>query len=590
MSLFNEIKSQVAVRDVVSEYVILRPMGTYLKGRCPFHSERTASFSVSPHKNIFYCFGCHASGDVISFIAKIENCSQFEAAQSLIERYGLQITEKTRSELKVSVQADHEKKRYFDLIEIVAEWCSQQLHASMHAREYVINRGIDKNILDVFMLGYFPAGSNSVRALIKWVVSKRFLADDLVRAHVLLEGKSGLYSPFEERIIFPIRDHLGRYCGFGGRVFVSSDERAKYYNSRENTYFNKGSLVFGLSNAKKSMQKEGEVFLVEGYTDCIAMVQHGYQNTVATLGTSCTLEHLKILSRYCHMVYIVYDGDRAGQDAVMRLTQLCWQVNLELRVVTLPEGEDPASVLRNKKDLASAIAHACDIYTFVIKRQSIATFNQGFTQKVSAARTIIEMIVTLEDPLKRSVLMQETSRAFDIPYEVIEREAGVISRPGGAIRKSLESGLIQDELVMPTVPAVEKRFLAAILNNNLVFTQEQEYLIEYLSDSVNIIIRSLLDLRSQKTSAVEYDEWFASLDTLNQAFAHRVLIEYGNDQSESYAELIEHLERHCWKEMIATMKYDLALAQKSADVQKMSEIIERFQERKKKMMRVDNDK
>ena len=170
-------------------------------------------------------------------------------------------------------------------------------------------------------------------------------------AGILSESKNALYSPFEDRIMFPITDNLGRFCGFGGRTFMPQDERPKYYNSKENNFFTKGSLIFGLNVAKRDIQHKEIVFVVEGYMDCIAMAQHGYTNTVATLGTACTLEHLKQLSRYASYVYVLYDGDAAGQSAILRLTELCWNVNMDLKVIRLPRQEDPASFLAKGKAL-----------------------------------------------------------------------------------------------------------------------------------------------------------------------------------------------------------------------------------------------
>src|SRR5579859_5964285 len=344
MNLFSFVKSQVFILDVINEYVTVKKAGIYYKGTCPFHSEKTASFTVSPHKEIFYCFGCHATGDVIAFIAQIEHCSQKEAADHLIDRHGIEVPAHISIERETS-QEHNQKKRYFELCDLAAEWAHKNLETNPQALSYFTNRGFTKQTLQLFNVGYFAGGQNGIKNLINFVGQHQFLIDDLLEAHILVQGKQVRYSPFEERLLFPIKDNLGRSCGFGGRIFKEGDERAKYYNSHENQFFTKGSLFFGLHMAKQSIQERASAFIVEGYTDCMAMVQHGYSNTIATLGTACTLEHLKILSRYVHTVHVIYDGDQAGQKAMLRLAELCWEVNLELKVVCLPDKEDPASLL-----------------------------------------------------------------------------------------------------------------------------------------------------------------------------------------------------------------------------------------------------
>ena len=334
MNLFSFIKAHVSILDVVGGYSSLKKAGLYWKGNCPFHNEKTASFTVSPHKEIFYCFGCNSGGDVISFIEKVENCSPIEAANHLIERYKLTPPENLKlSSSEVDTQV---RDNYYDLCKAVSVWAHGHLLKNPTLLNYAQKRGISKESIVQFSLGYFPAGLAAVKGLIAKMQEQQFMPKDLLDANILSEGKTVLYSPFEDRLLFPIQDHLGRFCGFGG-IFKPHDQRPKYYNSRENEFFQKGSILFGLNNAKKNIQELEHAFLVEGYTDCIAMVQHGHKNTVATLGTACTPEHLKQLARYAKTLYVVYDADKAGHNAMLRLTELCWQVSLDLKVIYLPE-------------------------------------------------------------------------------------------------------------------------------------------------------------------------------------------------------------------------------------------------------------
>ena len=283
MNLFSYLKSRIAILDVINQYTTIRKTGHYWKGCCPFHSEKTASFMVSPDKNIFYCFGCHAGGDVITFIARAENLSPLQAAQHLVERYSISLPENLESPAKNHDKDIVQKKQYWHLCDLVAQWCHSNLLKSSAGLQYFKQRGISQSTMTNFCLGYFPQGVRAIKSLLEFVQPYNYLAQDLISASILAEGKAQLYSPFEERLMFPIKDHLSRYCGFGGRTFAVADERSKYYNSKENSYFLKGSLIFGFDLAKQSIQKQEAALLVEGYTDCIAMVQHGFTNTVAMI-------------------------------------------------------------------------------------------------------------------------------------------------------------------------------------------------------------------------------------------------------------------------------------------------------------------
>lgn len=420
MNIFTHLKSHLSIGDVIGQYTTLKRAGLYLKGRCPFHHEKTASFTISPHIGIFYCFGCHETGDVIAFIAKVEQCSQIDAVRFLADRYGIELPD-NEAWNKSSTTLD-QKTHYEHICQAMAEWCHEQLAKTPLILQYLAKRGFNKLSVQTFLVGYLPGGPNAIKQLLFDMKKKNILAQDLLEANILSEGKIALYSPFEDRLLFPIKDALGRVCGFGGRTFKNNDARPKYYNSRESDFFSKGSLLFGLHEAKKTIQETGLVYLVEGYTDCIAMAQHGYSNTVATLGTACTMAHLKLLSRYAHHVSILYDSDAAGKQAILRLAQMCWQANMELQVITLPEGQDPAAFLAEQSNLAPYIAQAQDIFVFFIQSLGDNFSTKPLTQKMTIIRTLLETIKHVQDPLKQDILLQKASQHLEMPVSVLKNE------------------------------------------------------------------------------------------------------------------------------------------------------------------------
>ena len=342
MNLFSIIKQRLTILEVVSEYATLKKAGLYWKGCCPFHHERTPSFTVSPHKEIFYCFGCHAGGDVISFVAKIEHCSPIEAAKHLAERYNIPVPENVTWEKGTDSQ--EAKNTYYAPAPSLPAGAKSSSQSIPNRIEYLTSRGISRQSIQDFSIGYC---SGSIKSLLTYAQQENMLAQNFIDAHIIFEGRTGLYTPFEDRIIFPITDTIGRMVGFGGRVYKPGDERVKYYNSHDHAFFNKGMILYGLNAAKKAIPSQEAAFLVEGYTDLIQMHQHGFTAAVATMGTACTAEQLKLIARYAQKLYIMYDADPAGQNAIMRLVELCWQVALDPYVIRLPEGQDPASFLQS---------------------------------------------------------------------------------------------------------------------------------------------------------------------------------------------------------------------------------------------------
>src|SRR5579863_10495321 len=545
MNLFSFIKERVSILTVVNEYVTLKRAGGYHKGTCPFHHEKTASFTVSPDKEIFYCFGCHVSGDVISFIAKIENCSQKDAAKLLAEQYHIDLPQMLSFE--ASEKSAEEKSHHFFVCKAVALWCHSQLLKNPLAQSYFQKRGFSTNNFAYFTLGYFPSGHVSINDLIYAMKQESILVQDLIDAHILAEGRTTLYSPFEERLIFPIKDALGRYCGFGGRIFKEHDTRPKYYNSRENDYFIKGSLLFNLDHAKKSIQETGKIFLVEGYTDCMAMVQYGFANTVATLGTACTHEHLKQLARYAEQLFVVYDNDNAGQQALLRLTELCWQVNLDLKVIMLPPGEDPGSFLTNKGDINNLIHAAQDIFLFFIDALGENFVSKPLNQKMQITRSFLTIIASITDSLKKDILLQKAAKTFDIPFESLKKELGRLDKPTPSppsIPTDKQEAFKQEN----TLPMLEKRIFCAIMNNMQLFNGGNgQRLIKYLPSPLREILTHLKETR-ETVATLTFGLFFDMLNEQKKQSVSKLLLEEDEIlDASTFAQLLMQLQKKQWK-------------------------------------------
>ncbi|OGB97641.1 DNA primase [candidate division TM6 bacterium RIFCSPHIGHO2_12_FULL_36_22] len=582
MNLFDFIKSNLPIADVIGEYVTLRATGTYLKGSCPFHSEKTGSFTVSPHRDIFYCFGCHESGDVIGFIAKLENCTQIEAAKLLTERYNLQPPEELLKEVQSAASID-KKKRYFLLCELVAQWCQESLKRSPQALEYLKNRGFDEETITRYSIGYFPGGHKGIKSLIAYIQSEHFLATDLIQANIFQEGKT-LYSPFEERIIFPIQDNIGQFCGFGGRIFLPHDDRAKYYNSKESPFFIKGSILFGLDIAKRSIQKQNAVILVEGYTDCIALNQYGHKNSVATLGTACTPEHLAILARYADQIYMLYDGDAAGQKAIVRLTENCWNVNIELKVVSLPNREDPASFLVQGGSLKPLIDQASGIIDFFIQHSSENFAQKTLKQKLETVEKIIEIIRYIPDRLKRDMVLQETAQALNVPFDTLVKELASANTQ----QRSIKQVPYEQKIDVPYIWTIEdKLFSALILLFETVDIEKYSYAIELLNAPLKDILLLLID-KKKKNKQLKFTEFWSGLDKNDQQEVSKRVVRFNQDAlKEDFEFIINKFGKKHWKNIIINAKQHIKEAQEANDSRRVKELLKNIQTLKIKFIDTD---
>ncbi|MFT6765671.1 MAG: DNA primase [Alteromonas naphthalenivorans] len=576
MNLFSFVKQRLSILDVVQEHLVLKKAGNYWKGACPFHSEKTGSFTVSPHRGIFYCFGCQESGDVIGFISKIENCTQVEAAKHLAERHNIELPETIS---QVSTEKTDEKKRYFAVCQAVASWCHTQLFKHPSVMLYLEKRGFSQASINTFKIGYFPGGSRSIRTLARDIADEQFMLKDLFDAGIASEGKT-LYSAFEQRLIFPIKDHLGNNCGFGGRVLKKTDERSKYYNSKENDYFLKGSLLFGLDLAKKEIQKTGHVFMVEGYTDCIAMAQYGYRNTVATLGTSCTIEHLKLLSHHAQTVYLVYDSDAAGQKAMLRLAELCWQVNLDLQVIFLPEGHDPATYLNDNGDLKSAIAQAKDILLFYLEALGKDFSHQPLQQKLASTRSFLAIVANLSDPFKQDIILQKASGIFNLPFNSLKKEMGYTKKNKPIAAKTEEK--------LPQMPvfelsSLEKKFMCAILNNTQLLDREEvKRLLHYTPKPLQDLIAKLKQVEGSDESET-FVLFFDTLEYHQKSMVNELLVSQENE--EDFDQIVILLEKKYWKTIVSGTKLQLARAEADHNKEAVQKIVTSFLDLKKKLLR-----
>lgn len=339
-----ELRASAEIAEIISSYIPLKRAGANFKTLCPFHKEKTPSFFVSPARQIFHCFGCGVGGDVIKFIVLYEKVSYREALEILAKKLGKEMPKFQPGSF------DSEKAQYrnmlIELHGLALEFFRNRLaekRTGTPARDYLRKRGISQESIDKFSLGYAPAQE---RAFLEFARSRGYSEKALLDAGLVVKHNDNAryYDRFRHRLIFPIRDHLGKCVGFGGRG-LSDDATPKYLNSPETLIYSKGSILYGLDIAKHEITRQQMAIISEGYFDVIVLHQFGFTNSVATLGTALTEQQARLLKRFCSKVLFLYDGDEAGEQAMLRGAEVLFRNQIQIKVLLLPEGHDPDSFL-----------------------------------------------------------------------------------------------------------------------------------------------------------------------------------------------------------------------------------------------------
>lgn len=428
-----EIRSRVSIVEVISVYVSLRKAGKNYTGLCPFHEEKTPSFSVNDERGFFHCFGCGEGGNAFTFLCRLEGISFPEAVKRLAAKAGVPLPQAPDDP-----QA-REQDRLYRLTSLAKTYfrhCLLDEQGGAAARRYLDERGIPKEVAERFQLGYAPVGWNG---LVRFLANRRAPMDKAAALGLIGEhtgrnersrpGPQQWYDKFRHRLMFPITDVTGRPVGFGGRLLPDPQRDAgrerpqpKYINSPESALYKKGSLLYGLFQAKEPIRETGRVLVVEGYTDLISLVQRGLRETVAVLGTALTLEQLRLLKRFSTDIYIFFDGDDAGRRAATRAFPLCVEAGLTGRGVFLPQDEDPDSFgqAQGLEGLEELIDTASPLEEFYFTQHAPPPEASAF-QRAQAAKAAVAVLSPMTDTLARGALLTQVAQRFGVSEEELRR-------------------------------------------------------------------------------------------------------------------------------------------------------------------------
>ena len=418
------------VEEVVGSYVTLKKRGANLLGLCPFHHEKTGSFTVSPSKGIFKCFGCGKAGNAVGFIMEIEQCSYIEAIRQLAQRYHITIEERELTQEEKQRQDDRESM--FVVNDFSNKWFQSQLHDTQEGTAvgiaYLRQRGIREDVIRKFQLGYSPEKAKLWEAAKKAGFQDTYLVnnpDTQIGTGVCLKDEQGrLFDRFRGRVIFPFFSVSGKVTGFAGRLIKQSDKAGKYVNSPTSILYEKKHELYGFYQAKQAIKREDCCYLVEGQLDVIQLVQSGIENVVASGGTALTYPQVRLIHRFTENVTILYDGDNAGIKAALRGIDMMLEEGVNVKVVLLPEGEDPDSFARQRNAtevLGYIQQHQTDFIRFKTQLLSEDAGNDP-VKRADMITQIVQSIAVIPDIIKRQIYTKDCASTLNIHENILIRK------------------------------------------------------------------------------------------------------------------------------------------------------------------------
>ena len=484
----DEVRDRADIVEVISEYVPLTKRGSNYIGSCPFHSEKTPSFSVNDVKEIFYCFGCHTGGNVITFLMKYETLSFPEAVRSLAERYNIEIKE---DRTKGKGDGD-DFDAMVELNKVALKYFREELKGASgsDARAYLKDRGFEDEILDSFRVGL---SADSWDGLVKHLKAGGHDLELAVKAGLLgkkeEEGKAVRYfDRFRGRILFPITDASGRVVGFGGRAVDGSEP--KYLNSPESILFKKASILYGFYQAKREIGKDASAIVVEGYFDLLALHKYGFKSVVATMGTALTPEHVRRLKPYAKTIYTLFDFDEAGIKAAIRGLGFFLEAGVEARIIVLPDGKDPDDFLKDAgaEGLREALKNAEPLMDFFLKRLAGKCDLSSARGKADYVDEAATMILRMKSPVERDHYAQFAAKTTGVDIRSIQAAIGIVK----ATRKEFK------DVARPTKaplqgtatnkrqasPLLERTILRVVLRHPNLYNEEVREVTSLFSDPV----------------------------------------------------------------------------------------------------------
>lgn len=574
-STVEQVKDKLSIQDVVSEYVKLERAGSSLKGRCPFHNEKTPSFFVSPERGTYHCFGCDVGGDIFTFVQEIEGIDFKGALKILADKAGVPIVYE-KSETKDA------RDKLYTIIETATLFFIRNLTDTHPGRKYLKDRGINNETIKSFRIGFAP---DDWRQLTEYLQSKGYTDSEIEAAGLAKKGDKGLYDRFRSRIMFPIMDSAGRVVAFSGRNFDSTTsdvarratsdvvqtdvvQTPKYINSPETLLFRKSRILYGYDRAKQHIRKLNFSILVEGQMDLIASHQAGWENTVAVSGTALTVEHVVLLKRMSDNVLVALDADVAGVAAATKSARIALSSGMEVKVAELPEGMDPSDIIekKGKEEWKKAIRESKHIITFLLDTLEKSSKDARSFQK-SVEKAVLPFVQSTENPIDKEKFKHAIAERLGVSEIAIDEAlASMPAQDGASVPITQAAGRIKKETQESKTtlhPRVRQLWGVILWQKDL----------EKPGIDVREVEKRLFGIVGKETAFVINDLSADQSEKLK--FAAESIYAEGNSVSRAVDEVMAIIEEDTIRQRLSQTTAEIRRAEANADHEKETELKDR---------------
>ena len=571
-----ELKSRCSFTQIASKYLELTKKGRTYWARCPFHYEKTPSFSIDEFEGFYHCFGCGESGDLITFVKKMEGLDFMEAVEFLAKSVGMEMQFESQSDMATIAELNKQKKQAFKALYDAKEFYKQQIYekTAIKAQQYLRDRKINKSSLENFEIGYSP----NFKMLVAHLKELGYNEETLMNAGIISESKGKFYDSIAERLVFPIYDTYGQVIGFSGRILDSELDVAKYKNTRQTIVFDKSRAIFGLKQVMdaKRVQHFNYLILAEGQIDVIMLHQYGFQCAVATQGTALTEQHARVLKKVCDKIFICYDGDSAGQKATYRALDILQSVGLKVKIINIPNGQDPDEFLKTKgkDEFQKLIDNAEEVMDYKLRTLAKSTNTASNESRSEFLKKAIDLIKTLPTLAEADVYVNTIAKYANVANNVV-RES--LNNAMSSLNKTKQS---QPELTqMPqnfsdAYQKADKMILASIIHKK-----------PYVNDNVNLSFvntnyqRLYVIIESKKENGQEfkisdlYDVFNLEED---KDIAELVNYQFSNDEEKEKQEYLNSLNVNKMRYLEIEIKDTETLYKNATDLTKRTELLNKI--------------
>ncbi len=567
-SFIEEVQKRTDLAELIASYIPLKKRGRNLKALCPFHHEKTPSFFVSPEKQIFHCFGCGQGGGAIQFLMLYEKVNFPEAVEILAKRLGLSIPYKK------------EEKNKLNLYEAVSEACSffhktlLEDKSAEGVRIYLKERGIDLETIRHFRIGY-ASGRNT---LLDYLRKKGFTLEVLEKASLIVAKEEGFRDLFWDRIIFPIFDVRARVIAFGARLWKDVESAPKYINSLEGPLYSKREHLFGLHLTKEEIVKKDSAVVVEGYLDMIIPYMRGITNIVASLGTALTLEQIQLIKRYTSNIFLVFDSDKAGELATLRALDLLLENNLNVEILTLPEGYDPDALVRKKGKgfFLELLSKKIDFFDYKLNFLKRSYNLESIEGKTKVATQMLSTINKLKSEVEKYEYIKRLAEVLKIKEEILLSEARQLSKRDDFSFQSNTNRLINAQTVLPLAEKIIFKFM---LNHERAFLLVKRNLKE--EDFISPLGRRIINCLFQNLSL---EKGISCAKTINgiedkeiNSVLSRILIDEDiPEDKELFKSSLSKLLQNRTKNLKEKLKAEIKEAERIGDKERLKILLTQF--------------